>query len=296
MQMTARPGSSGLRSLARASALRMAGGALFLCALALFATTADLARAADPTITLGSAAPGPLAGWEESLGLEAAIDDSVDGFARVFDSSDYQRQLLLPGRSAQAYLLGLKDLSVTVFPLTAIVWTQDDLPAVDLSKGKDGGKLAKLGGEVTFSTDGGDWTIRPAPALVGALTLDALKKAKPDYVRLAAKYSPDPNAVKAIGAAKDTRIVVFFGSWCLQCKKYVPQLLQVLDAAKNPALPLEIYGVTEDHLLPNDPIVKYSITTTPTIIVMRGGKELGRITEKPDVSIEKDLALIMAAK
>jgi thiol-disulfide isomerase/thioredoxin len=252
---------------------------------------------------VGAVTPGaPVAavtaadGWEESLGLEAVLGDSVDALARIFDSPDYQRQLLVPGSGDQAYLLGLKDQEVMVLPRAAVAWTPEDQAVPDAARGKSAGKLAKLAGEVTFDAGGGSWTVRPAPPLVGPITLEALRKAKPDYVRLAEKYTPDAGAVKSIASAREARIVVFFGSWCLLCKKEVPRLLKTIEAARNPSLGLEFYGVTEDHLEPKDPITKYSISTTPTFIVVRGGKELGRLTEKPDVSVEKDLALILAAK
>ena len=220
----------------------------------------------------------------------------MDPLARIFDSPDYQRQLLVPGSGDQAYLLGLKDQVVKVLPRAAVAWTAEEQAVPDAAQGKDGGRLAKLAGEVTFDAGGESWTVRPAPPLVGPITLEALRKAKPDYLRLADKYTPDPGAVKSIASASQAQIVVFFGTWCLLCKKEVPRLLKTLEAAKNPALAVEFYGVTEDHLEPKDPIAKYSISTTPSFIIIRGGKEIGRITEKPDVSVEKDLALILAAK
>jgi thiol-disulfide isomerase/thioredoxin len=273
-------------------------GAVFLTLLMLPGPV----RAGDVTITLGAPAPAPAPapvaaeGWEESLGLEAVVGDSVDTLARIFDSPDYQRQLLLPGRGEQAFLLGLKDRVVKVLPRGAVAWTAEEQAVPDVGRGIDGGKLAKLAGEVIFDADGASWTVRPAPPLVGAITLEALRKAKPDYVRLADKYTPDPSAVKSIASARETRIVVFFGSWCHLCKKAVPQLLKTVEAAKNPGLVLEFYGLTEDHQEPKDPVAKYSIVTSPVFIIIRGGKEIGRITEKPDVSVEKDLALILAAK
>jgi thiol-disulfide isomerase/thioredoxin len=280
----------------RGNALVLVLGAAFLVLLIL----PGHVRADEISITLGApapaAAPAAADGWEESLGLEAVAGDSVDALARVFDSPDYQRQLLLPGGGGHAFLLGLKDQVVKVLPRAAVAWTAEDLAVPDVARGKDGGKLAKLAGEVTFDADGESWTIRPAPPLVGPITLEALRKAKPDYVRLADKYTPDPGAVKTIASARDTRLVVFFGSWCLLCKKAVPQLLKTIEAAKNPGLALEFYGVTEDHGEPKDPIAKYSISTTPVFVVVRGGKEIGRITEKPDVSVEKDLALILVGK
>jgi thiol-disulfide isomerase/thioredoxin len=300
MTRALRPSKGAYDAARRKAASALVLGAAFLTLLMLQGPV----RAGDVTITLGAPAPVPAPapalaaadGWEESLGLEAVIGDSVDALARIFDSPDYQRQLLMPGGGDHAFLLGLKDQVVKVLPCAAVAWTAEELAVPDVARGEDCGKLAKLAGEVTFDAGGGSWTVRPAPPLVGPITLGALRKTQPDYVRLAGKYTPDPGAVKSIASARDTRIVVFFGNWCHLCKKVVPQLLKTVEAAKNPGLALEFYGVTEDHREPKDPIAKYSISTTPVFIMIRGGKEIGRITEKPDVSVEKDLALILAAK
>jgi thioredoxin 1 len=288
---------------ARAAHVRRNRGGAATAVLCLSAVLTPVLCLAGPTseapasqivVTIGADSPAAAEGWEESLGLQAVVDDSVDALARIYDSPDYQRQLLVPGKGDQAFLLGLKDRTVSVLPLASVAWTAEEGAVPDPARGKGAGTLAKVAGEVTFEAGASSWTIRPAPPLVGAITPEALRKAKPDYVRLAGKYTPDAGAVKSIAAAKEAKIVVFFGSWCHLCKKSLPHLLKTLDAAKNPSLTLEIYGVTEDHLQPKDPIMKYSISTTPTFIVMRGGKEIGRITEKPDVSEEKDLALILA--
>ncbi len=252
--------------------------------------------AEDVTFTLGARAPGAGEAWEESLGLEAAIGDSVDLLARIFDSPDYQRQLMVPGGGEQVYLLGLKDQAVQVLPRAAVAWTADEKAMPHAAQAKAAGSLSKLAGEVTFDTGGLTWTIRPAPPLLGPVTLDGVRKSLPDYVRLAAKYKPDADAVRTIAAARDAHLVVFFGSWCHICKTYVPQFLKTLEAAKNAKLTVEFIGVTEDHDQPAEPIAKYAVSTSPVFIVIRDGKEIGRITEKPDESVEKDLALILAGK
>ena len=38
---------------------------------------------------------------------------------------------------------------------------------------------------------------------------------------------------------------------------------------------------------------EYEITLVPTFIVIRNGQELGRVTEKPEKSLEEDLAAVL---
>jgi thioredoxin 1 len=264
---------------------------------ALSAVLVGIALALPAAFAPGSATaatPAATQPWDETLGVEAALDGSVDALARVFDSPDYQKQLLVPGSGKEAYVLDLKSRSVAALPVSAVTWNEEDQAVPGGMPGRGAGSLNKLDGVITFEAGGSTWTIRPAPPMVGPITLESLRKAKPDYVALAARYTPDPAAVKTIAAARDTRLVVFFGSWCSLCKKYVPRLLKTLEAAKNPNLPVEFCGVTEDHQEPKDMVTKYGISTTPTIIVLRGGKEIGRISENPDESVEADLALILS--
>jgi thiol-disulfide isomerase/thioredoxin len=254
------------------------------------------ARASDVVGFTVGGNPSRAVPWEESMGLQAVADDTVDADARIFDSPDYQRQLLLPGPAEDGFVLELKDRTVRRLPAVAIDWTPEGLPVPDLAKGVDAGGFFLLEGIVEFEADA-VWSIRPQPALVGAVTFDELRRQKPEYFHAAAKYRPDSTAVRTLRAVTgETRIVVFFGTWCLICKQYLPHFLRTLEAAANPRISAEYVGVTEDHRQPAELLEKHGVETTPTILVLQGGREIGRITEEPDDSVELDLALILGGR
>jgi len=231
--------------------------------------------------------------WDEAAGLDISVGDSLDPGARIFDSPDYQQQLVVPSAGGQAFLLGLKTQAVQVIARSAVKWT-DDKPQPDASAGTSGGNFLSDAGIITFTVGDRNWKIAPKPPLVGAVTLDALKTNDPEYAFAAARIQPDPGPIAALKkVSDDTHIVVFFGSWCSNCKHWLPHLLRTLEVVGNPRITTEFYGMSEDQLEPKDPIRQYGVSSTPTIIVLRGGRELGRIVEKPDTSVEGDLARIL---
>lgn len=251
--------------------------------------------------------PGPAAAaasaatarpWEEAIGLQAMFDGAIDPDARLFDSPDYQSQLLVAGPEEDAFLLSLRDQSVLRLPAAAIAWNGDGLPLPDLAKGVAAGEFHVVEGEMSFEDDAHAlWLVRPQPPMIGPVSAADLKKNKPDYLHLASKMTPDPKAVQTLQAVKgETRIVAFFGTWCLICKKHLPAFIKTIETVNNPRISVEYYGVTEDHLEPKAALETYQVSATPSFVVLQGGKEIGRITEEPDESIAEDLAFILAGR
>jgi thiol-disulfide isomerase/thioredoxin len=276
-----------------------AGGIAFLLAgLIGFAgaRVGPAAAAGTVAVTIG-ATTAESTGWDESMGLQAFREDSVDPDARLFDSPDYQQQLLVPGPGEECFLLLLKDRTVRRLPAGALAWSKGDRPSPDPTQGEAVGEFTLLSGIVEFEAGDAHWSIRPQPALVGVVTAESLRKEKPEYFHAAAKYVPDAAAVKTLRAVQgETKIIAFFGTWCLICKHYLPHLLKTMEAAANAKISVEYVGVTEDHAEPAEILKKYQVDTTPVFVVLQGGREIGRITEEPDDSVEKDLALILGGR
>jgi thioredoxin 1 len=242
------------------------------------------------------AAPAGAKGWDEAAGLQVMSEEALDPAARIFDSPDYKQQLLVPGEGGDAYLFDLKAKTYSVIPAASLSWTPDDLPVPpDPATAAPGGGYGTDGGVVSFKAGGKAWMIQPEPPLVGKVSLQQLREDKPDYVHAAARYHPDPAAIKVLqGVANDTQIVVFFGTWCTYCKHWLPRLLKTLETVNNPKITPEFVGLSEDQKEPADAIRQYGVTQTPTFIVLQGGKELGRIEENPKATVEGDLASILS--
>lgn len=93
-------------------------------------------------------------------------------------------------------------------------------------------------------------------------------------------------------------IELFLGTWCGDSKREVPKMLKVLQTARLDTAQLKMICVNH-----TDNAYKQSnageennkhIFRVPTLIVYEDGKELGRITETPLESFEKDLITICA--
>ncbi|MES2827562.1 MAG: thioredoxin family protein [Bacteroidota bacterium] len=110
-------------------------------------------------------------------------------------------------------------------------------------------------------------------------------------------YQPDSLTIDSIKPLiGDKKITLVLGTWCGDSKLQVPHFLKVLDKLGYSEKDLTIICVdgtkkAEDGLL-ND----LKITNVPTMIFYEKGKELGRITESPIQTLEKDTHHILSKK
>ncbi len=131
------------------------------------------------------------------------------------------------------------------------------------------------------------------PLLRGAITFgDLLKESA--YTWMKESYEPETSAVAKIEKLiPKYRLVVFAGTWCEDTQLLLPQLYQTLKDVHFNFNALEMYGVNRakegldaEHLI-------YNIERVPTIIIMDRFREVGRIVENVNESIEKDILTIL---
>jgi hypothetical protein len=95
-----------------------------------------------------------------------------------------------------------------------------------------------------------------------------------------AGYVPDPETVSILKARRhEVQFIVFGGTWCEDTQNLLPKFFALLDAASIPDDQLQVIGVDHqkksiDHL-PEE----MHLANTPTFIVLKGGKEVGRVVE-----------------
>ncbi len=107
-------------------------------------------------------------------------------------------------------------------------------------------------------------------------------------------YEPDQTVLKDLAPLlKRYTLLVFMGSWCGDSKELLPQLYSVLDKCRYPLADIKIYGLDRAKTSGTGLEKSYGITNVPTIIVLDGKKEKGRITESVDNSMEADLLAIV---
>ena len=88
---------------------------------------------------------------------------------------------------------------------------------------------------------------------------------------------------------EDISIVIMFGTWCHDSKREVPRMLRILDSAGVGTEQISLIGVDINKTEPKGREKLYNLRNTPTLILLKNGKEVGRIIERPNVSLEADL-------
>lgn len=95
------------------------------------------------------------------------------------------------------------------------------------------------------------------------------------------RTQPVPAVSKEARAAlRGVDIVVLFGSWCHDSVREVPRLLQALTPVAD--VNVQLIGVDRHKQAPSAWVQQYQLKFTPTVIVLRDGRELGRVIERPE--------------
>ena len=111
-------------------------------------------------------------------------------------------------------------------------------------------------------------------------------------------YTPNQDALQLLKANRDSvNIIAFGGTWCDDTKYILPKFFMLADAAGLSQDHVTIIGVDHDKKTIQHLSEAFGITNVPTLIVMRNGKELGRVVEYGHTGLfDKDLAEILSKK
>ncbi len=96
------------------------------------------------------------------------------------------------------------------------------------------------------------------------------------------------------GKHKDSiQLVIFLGTWCEDSQVIIPKLFPFLDAAGFSNDRVTLIGVDRNKKSLSHITDAFNVINVPTIIVMKEGKEVGRVVEYGRYGrVEKDLAEI----
>jgi hypothetical protein len=92
-------------------------------------------------------------------------------------------------------------------------------------------------------------------------------------------------------------VTVFLGTWCGDSRRELARLWRALDETGG-TVPFDIryIAVDEAKAQPADRIAEGRIRFVPTLIVSRGGREVGRIVEHSPNGVEIDLLALLTGK
>lgn len=123
-------------------------------------------------------------------------------------------------------------------------------------------------------------------------------KSQTDWDSYAAEsYKPSKKKVSAISRivrARNIRFILFAGSWCKDSEAQLPTVMKLLDAARIASRNIDLYGVDGQMKEPSGQSERFGILNVPTLIILKGERELGRIVERPMQTWEDDILSILS--
>ncbi len=105
----------------------------------------------------------------------------------------------------------------------------------------------------------------------------------------------DAAAIEALQKnAKSVRMVVFCGTWCHDSQNLLPVFYRMVDKAGFPDSSILLVAVDRNKTTANHLEKTYNVTNVPTFIVMKNGKEAGRVVEYgKEEQIDKEIGEIV---
>jgi hypothetical protein len=159
--------------------------------------------------------------------------------------------------------------------------------------------LALLFGNLAFAQD--QYVVLPDKSgkktFKGIISRDVLQKDSSStwYADNQKGYTPNADAVAAIKTNADSiQLLVFLGTWCSDSHYIIPRFFAVTDAAGFSNERITLIGVDRDKKTLSHLSEALNIKNVPSILVMKNGKELGRVVEYGKYGVfEKELAEIV---
>lgn len=123
-------------------------------------------------------------------------------------------------------------------------------------------------------------------------------KFKSWFVQEYEAYQPKEKVVKKLQKELEgIHIKAFFGTWCHDSHREIPRFFKTMElAGLDFQVNFEMVGLTRGKKTPDNLQKGFNIKHTPTFIIYKDGKEIGRYVEQPRQSIEKDLLKILKGK
>jgi len=133
--------------------------------------------------------------------------------------------------------------------------------------------------------------------LIGVCNRAGLKKAPNGnwFEKEYTAYKVDAASLEAIQAKQTDKlkIITVLGTWCSDSRREVPRFYKILDKLAFSEKKMKVICIDGKKQADIADLKNWNIERVPTFIFYRNGKEIGRIIETPNESLEKDLAKIL---
>ena len=112
-------------------------------------------------------------------------------------------------------------------------------------------------------------------------------------------YTPDSTILNTLKKAKtaNLQLVIFGGTWCEDTQFILPKFFKLQEMSGLPDANITLFGVNRSKVSLGHIAEAFGIEYVPTIIVMKAGKELGRVVEYGKTGKwDKELADIISSE
>ncbi len=134
------------------------------------------------------------------------------------------------------------------------------------------------------------------PMLIGETTRDAFQNESFSgwYNSQYTKYEVNNGRLESSKEKiKEKSITIVMGTWCGDSRREVPRMLKILDIIDFPKEQVSIINVDRNMKGTSSDVDSLNIKAVPTFILYEDDKEIGRIIESPEETLEKDLVRIV---
>ena len=130
--------------------------------------------------------------------------------------------------------------------------------------------------------------------ITGLVDISTLEKDLPGYAEEFEQYKIDAAALTELKAVTTpTNIVVIIGTWCPDCHRETPRFMRLIEEAANSNITVTYIGIDRNKVDPEGLAAAYDFKRIPTFIIEQKDEEIGRIVERPTVTLEQDLLNIL---
>ena len=110
-------------------------------------------------------------------------------------------------------------------------------------------------------------------------------------------YKVDSLSLQGMKSEFDSlQFLVFGGTWCSDTQRELPRFIKICDAMGVQSDRMQLFMLDLQKKSAYIHVKVWQITAVPTFIVLRNGREIGRIVETPTPTLEKQLLQIVGNK
>ena len=129
---------------------------------------------------------------------------------------------------------------------------------------------------------------------VGVISEAILQKEYPWYTTEYDSYNVDSVLLDQIrNHSPEVSISIYMATWCPDCHREIPRFYKILNEANIDESRIVNASMDENKQTPDNYEEGMNVTAVPTFIFFKHGEELGRIVEKPKVTLEHDILEIL---